>query len=61
MVTMDEFIDAANDGRIIEVFGCGTACMVAPIHSILYNGKVYLFSVLFVFRYFNLFLLIVLF
>ena len=40
MVTMPEFIEAANSDRIIEVFGCGTACMIAPIHSIHYEGQV---------------------
>ena len=44
---MPEFIEAANSDRIIEVFGCGTACMVAPIHSILYEGQVCTYSLQF--------------
>ena len=40
MLTMAEFIEAVNTDRIIEVFGCGTACMIAPIDSLLYEGKV---------------------
>ena len=40
MVTMPEFIKAANEDRIIEVFGAGTACMIAPIDCILYEGQV---------------------
>jgi len=39
MVTMPEFIKAANEERIIEVFGAGTACMIAPIDCILYEGQ----------------------
>lgn len=39
MLTMAEFIEAVNTDRIIEVFGCGTACMIAPIDSLLYEGK----------------------
>ena len=40
MVTMPEFIKAAKEERIIEVFGAGTACMIAPIDCILYEGQV---------------------
>ena len=40
MVTMPEFIKAANEERIIEVFGAGTACMIAPIDCILYEVQV---------------------
>ena len=45
---MKEFIDLHKKGRIIELFGCGTATLVTPIsvlnyknidYSIDYNGK----------------------
>eukprot|EP01130_Rhizamoeba_saxonica_P013429 TRINITY_DN5734_c0_g1_i4.p1 TRINITY_DN5734_c0_g1~~TRINITY_DN5734_c0_g1_i4.p1 ORF type:complete len:384 (+),score=79.39 TRINITY_DN5734_c0_g1_i4:39-1190(+) len=40
-VTMEEFIEAHQDGRIIETFGAGTACIVCPIASIHFQGVDY--------------------
>lgn len=37
---MKELIGALDDGRILEVFGSGTACVVCPVGSLLYRGKV---------------------
>lgn len=37
--TMGEVVKAAEDGRLIEVFGAGTAAIVAPINGIAYQGK----------------------
>ncbi|MBW01119.1 Branched-chain-amino-acid aminotransferase, mitochondrial, partial [Eschrichtius robustus] len=38
-ITMKEFLQALEDGRVREVFGSGTACQVCPVHRILYQGK----------------------
>jgi branched-chain amino acid aminotransferase len=35
---MREILEAANDGRLIESFGTGTAAVVTPISCIQYNG-----------------------
>eukprot|EP01084_Bolivina_argentea_P265353 449758_1 len=39
--TMDEVIDAIDDGRMIESFGSGTAAIVSPVNKIGFNGKDY--------------------
>lgn len=39
-VLMKELIGALNDGRVLEVFGSGTACVVCPVGSLLYREKV---------------------
>lgn len=36
--TMPEIRDAANDGRLLEAFGAGTAAVVTPISCIQYKG-----------------------
>ncbi|MBN3315084.1 BCAT1 protein, partial [Atractosteus spatula] len=40
-VTMSEFLRALEEGRVREVFGSGTACVVCPVGSLLYKGKTY--------------------
>ncbi|KAA0705750.1 Branched-chain-amino-acid aminotransferase, cytosolic [Triplophysa tibetana] len=40
-VLMKELIGALNDGRVLEVFGSGTACVVCPVGSLLYREKIY--------------------
>lgn len=37
---MKELLEALDAGRIMEVFGAGTACVVCPVGSLLYKGKV---------------------
>lgn len=37
--TMFEIDEAANDGRLIEVFGSGTAAVVSPVRNISWKGK----------------------
>jgi len=37
--TMSEIVDAHDEGRLIEAFGCGTAAVVSPIQAIGYDGK----------------------
>jgi len=36
---MDEIVEASDEGRIIESFGAGTACVVCPVREIHYNGQ----------------------
>lgn len=40
-MTMDEFVEAHNENRILEMFGAGTACIVCPIEKIIYEGKAF--------------------
>lgn len=39
-MSMKELLGALDDGKILEVFGAGTACVVCPVGSLLYQGKV---------------------
>lgn len=39
-VVMKELLEALDAGRILEVFGAGTACVVCPVGSLLYKGEV---------------------
>mmetsp|Transcript_23149 Transcript_23149/g.71555 ORF Transcript_23149/g.71555 Transcript_23149/m.71555 type:complete len:404 (-) Transcript_23149:66-1277(-) len=36
--TMPEVRDAANEGRLLEVFGAGTAAVICPVNEIFYEG-----------------------
>jgi branched-chain amino acid aminotransferase len=38
---MDEVVQALNEGRVLEMFGAGTAAIVSPINLIGYMGKDY--------------------
>ncbi|XP_019745384.1 branched-chain-amino-acid aminotransferase, mitochondrial [Hippocampus comes] len=38
---MQELLTALDAGQVLEVFGAGTACVVCPVGSLLYNGKTY--------------------
>ncbi|XP_034448446.1 branched-chain-amino-acid aminotransferase, cytosolic-like isoform X1 [Hippoglossus hippoglossus] len=38
---MKELLGALDTGRIQEMFGAGTACVVCPVGSLLYKGKTY--------------------
>lgn len=38
-ITMAEVEGAVGRGRLIEMFGCGTACIVSPIKEIVYRGR----------------------
>ncbi|XP_037112430.1 branched-chain-amino-acid aminotransferase, mitochondrial isoform X1 [Syngnathus acus] len=38
---MKELLDALDAGRVLEVFGAGTACVVCPVGSLLYKGQTY--------------------
>ncbi|KAI4610136.1 branched-chain-amino-acid transaminase bat2 [Alternaria metachromatica] len=37
--TMKEVADAANEGRMMEIFGAGTAAIVAPVRKISWKGQ----------------------
>lgn len=39
-LVMKELLDALKGGRVLEVFGAGTACVVCPVGSLLYKGQV---------------------
>eukprot|EP01086_Lenisia_limosa_P003820 TRINITY_DN1853_c0_g1_i2.p1 TRINITY_DN1853_c0_g1~~TRINITY_DN1853_c0_g1_i2.p1 ORF type:complete len:405 (-),score=164.19 TRINITY_DN1853_c0_g1_i2:52-1086(-) len=39
--TMKDLAEAIEEGRVIEAFGCGTACIVTPIKNINYQGVDY--------------------
>jgi branched-chain amino acid aminotransferase len=36
---MRELVEAADEGRLLEVFGSGTAAVVSPVRAISYQGK----------------------
>lgn len=38
-IRMSEVAEAAEEGRMIEVFGSGTAAIVSPVRNISYRGK----------------------
>ncbi|XP_037332246.2 branched-chain-amino-acid aminotransferase, mitochondrial isoform X1 [Pungitius pungitius] len=38
---MKELLGALDSGKILEVFGAGTACVVSPVGSLLYGEKTY--------------------
>lgn len=38
-IRMSEVAEAAEEGRMIEVFGAGTAAIVSPVRNISYRGK----------------------
>ncbi|GFQ89974.1 branched-chain-amino-acid aminotransferase, cytosolic [Trichonephila clavata] len=38
-ITMMEIIRAKTEGRLLEIFGSGTACVVCPVGSISYMGE----------------------
>ena len=37
--TMQEISDAADEGRILEIFGAGTAAVVSPVRRISWKGR----------------------
>jgi len=37
---MKEVAQAAGEGRLLEAFGTGTAAVIAPVNSIMFQGKV---------------------
>lgn len=41
-VSIDEVVEGTKSGRVKEVFGAGTAAIIAPIGELVYQGKPYL-------------------
>ena len=39
--TIDDVVTASKEGRVVEAFGAGTACIVSPVNSISYRGEKY--------------------
>ncbi|OMH79220.1 Branched-chain-amino-acid aminotransferase [Zancudomyces culisetae] len=38
VITMKQVAKASKEGRLLEMFGCGTACVISPIKEIGYEG-----------------------
>jgi len=36
---MGELLEASRDGRLLEIFGTGTAAIVSPVKAIMYQGE----------------------
>ncbi|MPM44112.1 putative branched-chain-amino-acid aminotransferase [bioreactor metagenome] len=43
-ISIEELIQAAEQGRLDEVFGTGTAAVISPVGEILYEGKNYIIN-----------------
>jgi len=43
-ISIDEVIQAHNDGKLIEVFGSGTAAVISPVGLLSYKGKEYIIN-----------------
>jgi branched-chain amino acid aminotransferase len=43
-ITIDEVIEGIASGKIIEMFGCGTAAIIAPVGSLWYKDNSYTVS-----------------
>jgi len=43
-ITIDEVIERANKGTIVEAFGTGTAAVITPVGSLTYEGKEYVIN-----------------
>lgn len=43
-ISIDELIQAGEEGRLQECFGTGTAAVISPVGEILHNGKTYVIN-----------------
>jgi len=43
-ITIDEVIEGIASGKVVEMFGCGTAAIIAPVGSLWYNDRPYTVS-----------------
>ncbi len=41
LISVDELVEAMENGTLEEAWGCGTAAVVSPIGELCYNGKKY--------------------
>ena len=44
LVSVDELVEAMENGTLEEAWGCGTAAVVSPIGQLYYNGKEYVIN-----------------
>jgi branched-chain amino acid aminotransferase len=44
LVSIDEVIEGISSGKLVEMFGCGTAAIIAPVGSLWYHDKPYTIS-----------------
>ena len=42
LISIDELVDALENGKLEEAWGCGTAAVVSPIGKLYYDGKEYI-------------------
>jgi branched-chain amino acid aminotransferase len=40
-ISIDEVIEGFQSGKVEEIFGCGTAAIIAPVGSLYYKGTPY--------------------
>jgi branched-chain amino acid aminotransferase len=40
-ISIDEVIEGVTSGKVVEMFGCGTAAIIAPVGSLWYKEKPY--------------------
>lgn len=43
-ISVDEIIEALENGELEEAFGCGTAAVVSPIGKLVFNGREYVIN-----------------
>ncbi len=41
-ITIDEVLDGLKSGKVREIFGCGTAAIIAPVGKLFYKNETYL-------------------
>ena len=41
-ISVDELIEAAENGTLEEAWGCGTAAVISPVGKLMYQGKEYI-------------------
>jgi len=41
MISIDEIIEGISSGKVKEIFGCGTAAIIAPVGALWYKGAPY--------------------
>ena len=41
-ISVDELIEAAENGALEEAWGCGTAAVISPVGKLMYQGKEYI-------------------
>ena len=44
LISVEEIINALENGSLEEFWGCGTAAVVSPVGELFYNGKTYVIN-----------------